>query len=107
MVSYPGGARTRFSNDLADYGQSLEMTQDGKMLVSLEGDRSAHIWIAPGGKAAQAKQITTGETPDDGIAPGPAGKLLVRSRGSDLALMNADGSQRALLRPNLRNYISM
>jgi eukaryotic-like serine/threonine-protein kinase len=107
MVSYPGGARTRFSNDLADYGQSLEMTQDGKMLVSLEGNRSAHIWIAPGGKAAQARQITTGETPDDGIAPGPAGKLLVRSRGSDLALMNADGSQRALLRPNLRNYISM
>jgi hypothetical protein len=33
--------------------------------------------------------------------------LLVRSRGSDLALMNADGSQRALLRPDLRNYISM
>ena len=61
----------------------------------------------PGAKTAQAKQITTGETPDDGIAPGPAGKLLVRSRGSDLALMNPDGSERALLRPNLRNYLSM
>src|SRR5271168_380175 len=107
MVSYPAGERTRFSNDLADYGQSLEMTQDGKMLVALQHSESAHIWIAPAGKSAQAKQITTGETPDDGIAPGPAGKLLVRSRGSDLALMNDDGSQRALLRPNLLNYISM
>ena len=107
MVSYPGGERTRFSNDLSDYGTSLEMTQDGKMLVGLEHSESAHIWIAPAGKTANAKQITTGETPDDGIAPGPAGKLLVRSRGSDLALMNADGSERALLRPNLRNYLSM
>ncbi len=107
MVSYPAGERTRFSNDLSDYGPSLDMTQDGKMLVGLEHSESAHIWIAPGGKTAQAKQITSGETPDDGIAPGPAGKLLVRSRGSDLALMNADGSQRALLRPNLRNFLSM
>jgi Tol biopolymer transport system component len=32
---------------------------------------------------------------------------MVRSRGSDLWLMNADGSQRQLLRPGLRNYISM
>jgi serine/threonine protein kinase len=107
MVSYPGGERTRFSNDLSDYGNSVEMTQDGKILVALAGSRSAHIWIAPGGKAAQARQITTGETPDVGIAPGPTGKLLVRSRGSELTLMNVDGSQRALLRPDLRNYISM
>ena len=107
MVSYPAGERTRFSNDLSDYAPSLEMTQDGKVIVALEHSESAHIWIAPGGKTAEAKQVTTGETPDDGIAPGPAGKLLVRSRGSDLALMNADGSQRALLRPNLLNYMSM
>jgi|HubBroStandDraft_1064217.scaffolds.fasta_scaffold05010_2 eukaryotic-like serine/threonine-protein kinase len=107
LVSYPGGEKSRFSNDLADYGDSVEITQDGKMLVALASSQSAHIWIAPGGKTAQAKQITTGETPDNGIAPGPAGKLLVRSRGSELYLMNFDGSQRALLRPNLLNYISM
>src|SRR5271169_3932340 len=107
LVSYPSGEKSRFTNDLSDYGQSLDLTQDGKMLVALEGNQSAHIWIAPEGKSAQAKQITTGETPDNGVAPGPAGKLLVRSRGSDLQLMNADGSQRTLLRPNLRNYISM
>jgi serine/threonine protein kinase/Tol biopolymer transport system component len=107
LVSFPSGEKNRVTNDLSDYGRALEITQDGKMLVALEGSESAHIWIAPGGKAAQAKQITTGETPDDGVAPGPGDKLLVRSRGSDLQLMNADGSQRVLLRPNLRNYISM
>ncbi len=107
VVSYPGGEKSRFSNDLLDYGQTLEITQDGKMLVALESTQSSHIWIMPDGKTAQAKEITTGETPDDGIAPGPDGKLLVRSRGSDLFLMNPDGSQRDQPRPGLRNYISM
>src|SRR5277367_3263500 len=45
LVSFPGGEQTRVSNDLTDYGQSLEMTQDGKMLVALAGSESAHIWI--------------------------------------------------------------
>jgi serine/threonine protein kinase len=106
-IAYPGGEKTRFSNDLLEYGATLDMTEDGKMLVALESTQISHIWILPDGKTADAKQITSGETPDDGVAPGPAGKLLVRSRGSDLALMNADGSQRELLRPGLRNYISM
>ena len=61
----------------------------------------------PGGQSAQAKEITSGETPDIGVAPEPGGKLLVRSRGSDLYLMNADGSQRTLVRQNLRNYDSV
>jgi serine/threonine protein kinase/Tol biopolymer transport system component len=107
LVSYPSGEKRRFSNDLSDYGLSLELTQNGQMLVALERTESAHIWIVPGGQTAQATQITSGETPDDGIAPGPGGKLMVRSRGSDLWLMNANGSQRQLLRPGLRNYISM
>jgi Tol biopolymer transport system component len=63
--------------------------------------------VLPLGKSEQAKQITSGETPDDGVAPGPAGRLLVRSRGSDVVLMNEDGSQRTIVRPDLRNFISM
>ena len=43
MVSYPGGERTRFSNDLSDYGNSVEMTQDGKTLVALASSQRAHI----------------------------------------------------------------
>jgi eukaryotic-like serine/threonine-protein kinase len=107
LVSYPSGEKRRFSNDLSDYGFTVELTQDGQMLVALENRRISHIWILPQGQTAQAKQITSGETPDGAVAPGPEGKLLVRSRGSDLVLMNADGSQRTLLRPNLRNLISM
>jgi len=106
-VSYPGGEKQRFSNDLSNYGLTLDLTHDGQMLVALENRQSSHIWILPQGQTAQAKQITSGETPDSGVAPGPGGKLLVRSRGTDLVLMNADGSQRTLLRPNVRNLVSM
>ena len=106
LVSYPSGEKRRFSNDLSDYGGTLELTKDGQMLVALENRRNSHIWMAPQGQAAQAKQLTSGETPDDAVSPGPSGKLLVHSRGSDLVLMNADGSQRTVLRPDLRNFIS-
>ena len=108
LVSYPNGEKRRFSNDLSDYGFTLDLTNDGQMLVALENRQSSHIWILPQGQTTQAKQITSGETPDNGVAPGPGGKLLVRSRGSDkLLLMNADGSQRTPLRPNLHNVFSM
>jgi Tol biopolymer transport system component len=107
LVSYPSGDKRRFSNDLSNYGMTAELSQDGKMLVALENKRIAHIWILPQGQTSQARQITSGETPDDDVRPGPGGRLLVRSRASDLELINADGTQRALLRPNLRNYGSV
>ncbi|HXZ12137.1 MAG TPA: protein kinase [Candidatus Sulfotelmatobacter sp.] len=104
LVSYPGAEKRRFTNDLADYGTAVELTANGQMLVTTEIRDTSHIFIAPAGHFGQAKQITSGEAADTGVAPGPNGKLLVRSRGSELYLMNADGSERALLRPNLRNY---
>jgi len=74
------------------------------MLVTRESRDTSHIFIAPAGHFGQAVQITTGQAPDTGVAPGLNGKLLVRSRGNELYLMNADGSERTLLRPNLRNF---
>jgi Tol biopolymer transport system component len=107
FVSYPSGEKRRFTNDLSNYDNStLDLTRDGQMLVTLENRRSSHIWIVPQGQTARAKQITSGESPDIDAVPGPGGKLLVRSRGSDLVLMNADGTQRTLLRPNLQSTIT-
>ena len=107
VISYPSGEKRRFTNDLSNYGEKLGMTQDGQKLVAMENRQSSHIWTLPQGQVAQAKQITAGETPDGAVEPGLGGKLLVRSRGSDLFLMNADGSQRTLLRPDIFNYNSM
>jgi dipeptidyl aminopeptidase/acylaminoacyl peptidase len=77
------------------------------MVVGQEDRQSSHIWVVPGGQAERAKQITFGETPDSGIAVGPVGKMLVRSRVTDIALMNADGSERTAPLPDMRNFLSM
>jgi Tol biopolymer transport system component len=107
LFSYPSGDKQRFTNDLSSYGVNIDITHDGKMLVARETRQISHIWIAPQGHAAQAKQITFGESPDSAVADGPAGKLLIRSRDSDILLMNPDGSQRSALMPEARSYVNM
>lgn len=103
-ISYPEGERRRFTNDLSNYGGRLDLTRDRNTLVGLDQKQSSHIWIAPGGKSEAATQITSGETLDRGVYPGPGNKLLMRSEDSDLVSINADGSQRITLIPEVRNY---
>lgn len=106
LVSYPDAKRQRATNDLSNYGVNLNLTQDGRMLVALATEQESHIWSVPNAQTALAKQITFGETPEEAVAAGPAGKIMARSGDSNIVLMNADGAQRALLRPDVRNYIS-
>jgi Tol biopolymer transport system component len=99
-----GKTRQRFTNDLTDYMEILDITTDGKMLTAIARTRESHIFIVPAGKTEQAKQITFGETPDVDIAAGPNGKLLVQSNESDISLMNEDGSGRTAPIANVRDY---
>ena len=105
-VSYPSGERRRFTNDLSNYGYNIDLTHDGRVLAALDQRQISNIWTAPGGKSNLATQITSGEVVDTDVAPGPGGKLLLRSRGTDLVSINSDGSQRTILIPELRNYVS-
>ena len=107
LLSYPSGEKHRFTNDLSSYGVNIDLTRDGQMLVARETRQISHIWIAPQGRTAEARQITFGESPDTSVADGPAGKILIRSSDSDLLLINQDGSQRTLLRPDIRSYVNM
>src|SRR5579862_2599617 len=107
QLSYPKGELRRFTNDLSNYGERLDITRDGKTLAALDHTQISNIWMAPGGKAALATQITSGAAPDVAVRAGPAGKLLVRSRESELDLINADGRQRTVVMPQARNYGSM
>ena len=91
-MGYPRGEVQRLTNDLADYGTYVDVTRDGRMMAALEHRDSSHIWIAPQGDAARAKQITTGVVPDMGVAPGPGGRVLVRSKEGKMFLLNGDGS---------------
>src|SRR5262249_40947460 len=107
FVDYPSGERHRFTNDLSNYGASIDLTHDGQMLTALLQHQISHIEIAPKERPEQVKQITFGETIDVAAAPGPNGKLLVRDRLGELSLMNADGSERATLVPGSHNFQSM
>jgi eukaryotic-like serine/threonine-protein kinase len=102
-ISYPGGEAQRLTNDLSDYGLYIDLSHDGKTLAAIETRQISHVWIAPQGKSDRAKQITFQESPDTSVVPGPAGKLLVDSGGFDIALMNADGSERRQLMPQAHN----
>jgi len=103
-ISYPQGERHRFTNDLSNYGGRIDMTRNRTTLVALDQKQTSHIWIAPEGKSEAATQITSGETVDQLVYPGPGNKLLIRSEDSDLVSINADGSQRTALVPDVRNY---
>ena len=107
LVSYPSGRKQRFTHDLSSYGVNIQLTQNGQMLVARESKQSSHVWIAPGGQASQARQITFGESPDTGVAAGPNHRILVRSRDSDILLLSEDGTQRTPLLPEARNYVSL
>ena len=104
MLSTDGKTRQRFTNDLTDYTDVLDITADGKMLTAIARTRESHIFVVPGGKTEQAKQITFGETPDVDVAAGPNGKLLVQSNEADILLMNADGSGRTAPIANVHDY---
>jgi serine/threonine protein kinase len=103
IISYPGGERRRFTNDLANYGRSIDLTRDGRTLVAIQSTRISHIWVAPQGQAGQAKQISSGESQDERVASLQNGKLLIRSGNTDLVLVNSDGSQRAPLVADAKN----
>lgn len=105
-ISFPRGVPRRLTNDLADYGTNVDVARDGRTLVALEKKLTSHIWVLPQGDTAKAKQITSGQTPDTAVAPGPSGTLLIRTGNGKMQLMNPDGSHRVPLRPEFPNFAS-
>jgi len=105
-MSFPEGKLRRLTNDLSDYGTSVDVTRDGRMLVAIQISVVSHVWVLPHGDSTKAKQVTLEETPDTGVSAGPYGKLLVRSGNGTMQLMNFDGSQRTPVQPDVPNFTS-
>jgi serine/threonine protein kinase len=106
QIPTPKGEPLRFTNDLSDYGPFLDLTRDGKVLAAINETQISNIWLAPEGKTALARQITSAGVADIAVASGPSGKLLVR-QGSELDLISADGGQRTVVMPGARAYSTM
>jgi eukaryotic-like serine/threonine-protein kinase len=106
-MSFPSGELKRLTNDLTDYGGRPEITRDGREMAVIVVRKVSHIWQAPGGDSARAREITTGETPEIAVTEASNRRILARTEDGKLVIMNADGSGRTPFAPEAYNYISV
>jgi DNA-binding winged helix-turn-helix (wHTH) protein/WD40 repeat protein len=94
-ISFPRGETARVTNDLSNYGESLDLTRDGKMAVVQQGTRTSNIWASSLSGNTHLQQITSGESPMYEAIEVDSGNLLVVGR-AELWIMKPDGTDRAL-----------
>jgi len=98
-LAYPSGEARKITNDLKEY-RNISLNADSSVLVTLQGDRDANIWVAPNGDASRATQLTSPSSMMDGangIAWTPDGKIVYYSLVGDkdgIWMMEADGKNR-------------
>ena len=107
-VSYPSGEARRITNDTNDYS-GISLTADSTALVTVRTEQSSNVWMAPGGSASRAVQITSNNFDGvDGISWTPDGRIVytTRARGSsNISIVNADGTGQKQLTIDARdNY---
>lgn len=101
FISFPRGEARRLTNDLTNYqGCCLDLTQDGKSLVDIEQTTDSDLWIAPGGDASKAKQITSKEALLHGFSWAPDGNIIFAAEDGSILSLHSDGSGRAPLTRN-------
>ena len=107
-VAYPSGEARRITNDLNRY-YGISLTGDSSALVTVQGEVSSSIWVAPQGNATVARRITSGSGTGEGlygVASLPNGGVLytsITSGHSDIWSMSTDGSNPAQLTVNAGN----
>ncbi|MGB7070070.1 MAG: hypothetical protein WBD22_11300 [Pyrinomonadaceae bacterium] len=101
-LPYTGGEARKITHDLNDY-TSISMTADSNVLVTVQEDSVANIWIAPNGDSERAIQISSvsGKMDGyDGVAWTPYGRIVYTSMaGGTVAIwiMDGDGKNRKQL----------
>jgi len=101
-LSYPGGEARKITNDLSDY-QNISLNADSSILVTVQGDRDTHIWVAPDGDVGRATQLTSVSSELEGlrgVAWTPDGKIVYYSMAGGkegIWSMEADGKNRKQL----------
>jgi Tol biopolymer transport system component len=99
FIDYPSGETHRFTNDLADYSLTLDLSSDGQRIAAAQISRTGDIWTVPSAASAQARQITSRDTVYSLVAAGPVGKVLAVNFSGDVLLMNANGGEHSVLVP--------
>jgi Tol biopolymer transport system component len=104
FLSYPEGEKRRVTNDLNTY-RALTTTADGQRFTTVQANGLINVWVAPGGDAAQAVQLPTGNigfyaSTGNPLSWTPDGRIVFisnESGASDVWLMDPDGKNRKQL----------
>ena len=105
-VSYPGGEVRRITNDTNDY-RGVSLTADSNALATVQTQQNSNIWIAPGGDASHATQITFNNSDGRyGFCWTPDRRIVYASRTQGLInvwIVNADGTSQRQLTADTRS----
>jgi serine/threonine protein kinase len=99
-ISYPDGEVRKITNDLNNYSR-LSLTADSSVLVTVQAEIAAGVWVAPQADARRARQISSSRYDgQQGVAWTPGGKIIYTSRESgvtDIWSMDEDGKNQKQL----------
>ncbi len=94
-IPLKSGEATRITHDLDDY-HDLSLTRDSSTIAAVQDYSVSSIWVAGGGDAAHARQVSSEVGWLDVLAWTSDGRIVYRSNaggsGADIWIMDADGS---------------
>ena len=97
-IDVSSGKFRRITNDLNAYsGQSLAITRDGKVLVSVQTTPDIGLYVMPAQPHAPASLQAMDTHMDVGVGWLKDGRLLVLDYDDHISTMNADGSDRNVI----------
>jgi Tol biopolymer transport system component len=94
IVTYPGGAVRRLTNDLSSY-MSASVSADGRTIASVQENRASSLWVGASDAPDNARQVTSGRFDGmNGFEWTPDSRIVYTGYHSgnwDLFVTDADG----------------
>lgn len=106
-VAYPAGLAQRLTPELLTF-QGVSITADGSKLLTSQADRPSDIWLIPHGRTNRAVKLTTNSGGYGWLDWAPDGQIiyeLISPSGTDIWIMNADGSNKKQLTFGSGNHV--
>ncbi|HJZ81114.1 MAG TPA: LpqB family beta-propeller domain-containing protein, partial [Pyrinomonadaceae bacterium] len=100
-ISYPDGEVRKVTNDDLNNYSHVSLTADSSVLVTVQTEIAAGVWVTPQADTSRARQISSGRYDGQlGVAWMPGGKIIYTSRESgltDIWSMDQDGKDQKQL----------
>jgi Tol biopolymer transport system component len=94
-ISYPQGKPVRLTNDLENYQNDIDVTQDGTNVVAIATTLASNLWMVPGADGSRGRQITSGSVAVIRAASMSPGRVLAGSADGEMWLLKTEGKERS------------